>query len=121
MSAGLVVAVLAAGAVGALVRYGATVAAGRSTSRIPWAVFAVNVLGSLVAGLAAASPLGADVRLVVITGFAGGLTTFSTLSVETIQLVLDRRMRLAIGSIAANLAIGIAAAALGWWIGTIIG
>lgn len=120
MSPQLVLAVLAAGAFGALLRYAATAAAGRSGSRIPWAVFAVNVVGSLVAGCAAALPLGAELRLVVVTGFAGGLTTFSTLSVETIQAVLDRRIRLAVASVAANLVVGIAAAALGWTLGGLI-
>jgi CrcB protein len=116
----LVAAVLAAGAVGALLRYGATRLARPRSAGIPLAVLVVNVVGSLVAGVAAASPIGEDLRLVVITGFAGGLTTFSTLSVETVQLVLDRRTGVAVASIVANLLMGAGAAALGWWLGGLL-
>jgi CrcB protein len=41
----------------------------------------------------------------------GGLTTFSTLSVETVQFVTAKRVRVAVLSIAANLVFGIGAAA----------
>lgn len=120
MSAGLAAAVLAAGAIGALLRFGVTLLAGRRPARVPWAVLVVNAIGSLVAGFAAASPIGEALRLVVVTGFAGGLTTFSTLSVETVQLVLDRRTGAAVASIAANLVLGTGAAAAGWWLGTLL-
>ena len=106
-----VVAVLLAGAAGAVLRYLASlVLAGR---RFPWAVLVVNVAGSLLAGAAAAA-LEGDARLILLTGFCGGLTTFSALSVETVQLVLDGRTRVAALSVAANLVAGIAAAALGY-------
>lgn len=118
MSAGLVVAVLVAGAIGALARWGTVHAFARMPSRLPWAVLVVNVLGSLVGGvvigLAHEGMLGAEWRLILLTGFAGGLTTFSTFSVETIQLVHERRTRAAIVSVAANLVLGVGAAALGW-------
>lgn len=111
--------VLAAGALGALVRYGTTLLARRRPARLPWAVLAVNVAGSLVAGMAAAAPVGSEVRAILVLGFAGALTTFSTLSVETIELVLERRAKLAIASVALNLVLGIGAAALGWWLGAL--
>jgi len=104
---------LAAGAVGALLRYGATLLAGRSRSRLPWAVFAVNAvgcaIGGVVLGLVDAGAVGADVRLVVLGGLAGGLTTFSTWSTETIQLAMSRRWPLAALNVIANLVVGIAA------------
>lgn len=112
--------VVAAGAVGALLRYGTTLLAARRPTRVPWAVLLVNVAGSLIAGVAAAAPVGADVRAIVVVGFAGGLTTFSTLSVETIQLVLERRTGIAAASVSANVVVGIAAAGLGWCLGTLL-
>lgn len=114
MSALDVALVLAAGAVGAVLRY----AAGRLGARaaFPWPVLVVNVVASLVAGLAMHTPA----SLVVVTGFAGGLSTFSTFSVETVQLVADRRPRAALASIALNLALGLAAAALGWALGLLL-
>jgi len=108
------VAVIVAGAVGAVVRYLVTLAlAGRPG--FPWAVLAVNVAGSLVGGavlaLAQRAAIGTDVRLVLLTGLCGGLTTFSTFGVETVQLMLDGRARTAVASVAANLLLGVGAAA----------
>jgi CrcB protein len=115
----LVIAVaLLAGALGAVLRFAASTVAGRTRANLPWAVLVVNVVGSLVGGivigLAQSGAIGADARLVVLGGFAGGLTTFSTFSVETVQLALAGRWRTALGSVVANLLLGLAAAVLGF-------
>ncbi|MCU1441292.1 MAG: CrcB family protein [Rhodoglobus sp.] len=110
----IALAVIAAGAVGALVRY--LVSRAFAGSQFPWAVLVVNVAGSAIGGavlgLATRAELSADLRLVLLTGLCGGLTTFSTLSVETVQLVLEGRTRAAVSSITTNLVLGIGAAAL---------
>lgn len=109
MSPGLVLLVLAAGAAGAVLRWLASLAFARST--FPWAVLLVNVAGSALAGVViAVAP--AEVQLIVVTGFCGGLTTFSTFSVETVQLVEQRRLGHAVVSVAANLVFGLGACAL---------
>lgn len=107
----LVVTVLLAGAVGAVLRYLVGLLGARAAW--PWPVLLVNVVGSLVAGAAFHS----DAALVVVTGFAGGLTTFSTFSVETMQLAAEGRWRAATASVALNLALGLAAATAGWFLG----
>ncbi len=119
MSALVVVVALLAGAVGAALRYAAsTLLIGRTRSRLPWAVLLVNVVGSLIGGvvlgLVQSGSIGADARLVVLSGLAGGLTTFSTFSTETVQLALAGRWRTAGLSVGANLVLGIAAAVLGF-------
>ena len=118
MTALVVIAALLAGAVGAMLRYAASTVIGRTRSRLPWAVLLVNVVGSLIGGvvlgLAQAGTIGTDARLVVLSGLAGGLTTFSTFSTETVQLALAGRWRTASLSVAANLAFGIAAAVVGF-------
>jgi CrcB protein len=112
MSAGIVVAVLVAGAIGALVRFGVATIAGRRLG-FPWGVLVVNVVGSAIAGaITAGAPH--DVQLVVVTGFCGGLTTFSTFATETVQLVLAGRWRPAAASVALNLVLGVGAAALAY-------
>jgi CrcB protein len=107
---------LAAGAAGALLRYAATHLAGRRPSRLPWAVFSVNVvgcaIGGVVLGLVDAGVIDADARLVVLSGLCGGLTTFSTWSTETVQLAMSGRWRTATLNVAANLVIGVAAVAV---------
>ena len=103
--------VIAAGAAGSLVRYLVGRAGARATW--PWPVLLVNVIGSLIAGVA----IHTDLALIAVTGFAGGLTTFSALSVETVQLFTEGRWRAATASIALNLVLGIAAATAGWFVG----
>jgi CrcB protein len=120
MTPALAAAVIGAGGIGAVLRYLTTLLFPHdaATSRLPLGVLLVNVVGSFVAGvivgLAAHSDLSADWKLVLVTGFCGGLTTFSTLSVETMQLVERGRWRTATMSIGANLVFGIGAAALGF-------
>jgi fluoride exporter len=111
MTPDVVLLVVVAGAVGSVLRYLVGLAGTRASW--PWPVLLVNVVGSLVAGVGIHS----DLSLIVVTGFAGGLTTFSTLSVETVQLAMTGRWRAAIASVTANLVLGIAAATAGWFVG----
>ena len=110
-----IVVTLAAGAVGAVLRFLVT-RAFASRPGVPWAVLVVNVVGSAIGGavlaLAQLGSVSGDVRLILLTGFCGGLTTFSTFGVETIQLVMGGRARVAALSVLANLVLGIGAAAL---------
>jgi CrcB protein len=116
---GLVVGVaLLAGALGALLRYATTQLVARRGGTVPWAVLVVNTVGSLIGGvvlgLVTTDAVGSDVQLIVMGGLAGGLTTFSTFSVETVQLVLAGRWRIAAATVGANLVFGIAAAIVGF-------
>ena len=114
----VVVVALLAGALGALLRYGTTRLFARLNDELPWAVLTVNTVGSfvggLVLGLVTNDAAGADIQLIAVGGFAGGLTTFSTFSVETVQLALARRWGIVAATVGANLALGIAAAVLGF-------
>lgn len=103
--------VLLAGATGALLRF--------LTARLvraPWAVLVVNVAGSFLGGVLVGATTG-ELQLILLTGLCGGLTTFSTLSVETVQLAMERKLRTAVLSIGANLVLGVAAAAIGYLLG----
>jgi CrcB protein len=83
----------------------------------PWATFAVNVAGSFIIGAAMGLTgqlgLGPEWQSGLATGLAGGLTTFSSWTTATVRLVSETRYRAAAVNIAANLAAGLAAAALG--------
>jgi fluoride exporter len=113
-----VVAALLLGAVGALARWGVTAAFAGRPARIPLAVLVVNVVGSAIGGallaLVDAGAVPDAARYVIVSGFCAGLTTFSTFTVETVQLVLEGRMRNAVASVAANLALGIGACLAAW-------
>jgi CrcB protein len=108
----LVAAVLVAGALGSVLRYGVS---RWIPGRFPWAVLVVNVVGSAIAGAVVAGTSG-GIRLILVTGFCGGLTTFSTFSVESVQLVLAGRARAALLSVGANLVLGGGAAAAGYYL-----
>ena len=66
--------------------------------------------GALI-GLAERAALDGDLRLILVTGFCGGLTTFSTWTVETVELMDGGRWRAAILNVVVTVALGLAAAA----------
>jgi fluoride exporter len=88
---GVLVAVAVGGALGTVARYELALADPLGPSRFPWATFLVNVVGSFVLGatltaLVANGPVAAWIRPFVGVGFCGGLTTFSTWTVESVLL-----------------------------------
>lgn len=103
-------AVAAGGAAGAGVRWAVVSAVGGSGS-FPWWTLAVNLAGCLVLGSLWRAPR--QLALLAGTGFCGGLTTFSTFSVE-LAAMLDRGDgALAAAYLAASMIGGIAAVAAG--------
>lgn len=119
MTVWLAAAVASAGALGAVVRYLVTLALPHDARRgLPVGVLVVNVVGSAIAGvllgLGERTALPGEWMLILSTGFCGGLTTFSTFSVETVQLVQRRRYAAAATSVGLNLVLGIGAAAAGY-------
>jgi len=72
----------------------------RHADVIPWGTFAANMLGGyligLVVGVVAAHPEWPPFwRLLIVTGFLGGLTTFSTFSAETVAFLEEGRLAMA--------------------------
>jgi len=110
-----VLVALVAGALGALARYAVTLLVARRArpQQLPQAVFIVNVTGCFIAGAVLPLAGGSDLRFVLLSGLAAGLTTFSTWTVETVQLALGGRGRAALASVLLNLVVGAAAAVLG--------
>lgn len=82
----------------------------------PWATLLVNVAGSLVIGMALAGTAklpATEWQTGLAAGLAGGLTTFSSWTTATIRLLTEARYRAAAVNVAANLLLGLGAAALG--------
>ena len=83
----------------------------------PWGTFAVNVAGCLLigflSGMAATDYLPPRWKMVLITGFCGGFTTFSTFMNENYLLAKDHLLMLAIYTLA-SLALGMAALVVGY-------
>lgn len=83
----------------------------------PYGTFVVNSLGCFLLGLLAGSStswnISPGVKLMLGTGFLGALTTFSTFSVETVELFQKGGHWNAVLNVGLNLGIGFAAAAFG--------
>jgi len=85
---------------------------------IPPGTVVANMVGGYIIGLAiaflAASPsLSPEWRLLIITGFCGGLTTFSTFSAETVVLIQEGRLLWALGSVSLHVVGSLAMTAAG--------
>lgn len=133
--------VAAGGAVGAVSRHLLDVALGRRLGPGPsLGVLVANLLGSFllgtVVGYATANTLDREFRLLVVVGFCGAFTTFSTLMAELVGLLeapaersdrpdgrggfLDRHGAApAIGWALVSVLGGVGAAAIGWTLGTV--
>jgi fluoride exporter len=75
---------------------------------VPPGTLAANLIGGYVVGVAVAAfatypVLAPEWRLFVITGFCGGLTTFSTFSAEVVALMQQGRAAWALGAAAVHL------------------
>ena len=82
----------------------------------PYPTLAINVLGSVLIGFLMAmwsADEAAPWRWLAVVGFCGGFTTFSTFSLENVQLLADRRYETAAGYMVLSLALSI----FGTWLG----
>jgi len=90
----------------------------RHADMLPWGTFAANMLGGylvgLVLGVIASHPEWPQFwRLLLVTGFLGGLTTFSTFSAEVIGFVEEERLGMALTYAGTSLAGSLALTFLG--------
>ena len=95
MSWAAVIAVGGGAAVGAWLRWGLSIALNPVFPTLPLGTLAANLFGGLLMGFAMElitrhTLLSPEVRLLLTTGFLGGLTTFSTFSAEISTLILRK-------------------------------
>lgn len=104
-----VAAIAVGAALGAVLRWLLGLWLNALLPEVPPGTLAANVIGGYLIGLAMAYfaqhvHVPAELRLFVITGFLGGLTTFSTFSAEVMRLIQDGRLAWAVGAMAVHLA-----------------
>ena len=99
-----VLAISIGAALGALLRWALGLKLNAVLEVIPFGTVAANLLAAYVIGLATASfattsNLSPEWKLLIITGFCGGLSTFSTFSMEIVTLLQRQQFAWAAGSI----------------------
>lgn len=104
-------AVFAGGALGTVARTGLSLLVAADPGRWPWPTFTVNIVGAFLVGyfttrLLERLPLSSYRRPLLGTGLCGGLTTFSTMQVETLRMIEHRHYGLAAGYTCASLVFG---------------
>lgn len=105
------------GAIGAVLRHG--VYQRLSSDRYPWPTLVVNVVGSFVFGAAIFAGASESTIQLLGVGICGAFTTFSSFSVETVQLYERGDRGLAVANAFGNLALSLAAIGLAWGIATV--
>ena len=99
---GSVIAIFCGAGLGALLRAWFNVLAASVSSTIPIGTLIANLLGSYLIGIALAffldhPAISPQWRLFIITGFLGGLTTFSSFSADVVMLMQRDQLILALG------------------------
>ncbi|GAA1613592.1 hypothetical protein GCM10009693_26850 [Leucobacter chromiireducens subsp. chromiireducens] len=85
----------------------------RLRERFPWGILVVNLSGSFVLGILAGVVLAEPLWSVLASGFLGGYTTFSTASLDTARMILERRPAAALLNAVGVLLVAVALALLG--------
>jgi fluoride exporter len=113
-----VLAVFVGAGLGALLRWGLGARLNPVFPTLPLGTLAANLLGGLLVGVAVAwfgrhAGVPPELRLFLITGFLGGLTTFSTFSAEVVTLLARGEYGWGLAAAGAHLAGSLALTALG--------
>ena len=102
-----VIVICVSACIGALMRWGFQMWLNPG-GLLPWGTLAVNLIGGYIVGVAIAGfsalpDIDPAWRLIVVTGFLGSLTTFSSFSAEVVGMLVGGRPGLALGTVALHL------------------
>ena len=126
MNATTYLLVAAGGAIGSVARAWVGLTVGRLLGMsFPWGTMLINVVGSAVIGIVAATALAStrsvmtsEIRVFLMVGFCGGFTTFSSFSLQSFELLRDGRMGAAFANIVLSVGLCLIATAAGY-LGTV--
>jgi CrcB protein len=118
------VIVMLGGALGTLARYVLSVLASPISRELPWGTIIINISGSFLIGLFGSLtlavgrfPVSENVRLFVMVGLCGGFTTFSSFSLQTLDLMRTGAFGKAATNVVMSVVICVLAVAAGYLIG----
>ncbi len=108
--------ILIAGAgsfVGGALRYATSIFICKPSSGFPLSTFLINIIGCLLIGVlyayATLQPMSTESKVLLTAGFCGGLTTFSTFAVETLELLQNGNIAMFAAYLLLSVASGITA------------
>ena len=106
------VLVFLGGGLGSVLRFLIGRSMNASSPAFPWGTFTVNLVGSLIIGLAFGwilekSKLSDDTLLFMVAGFCGGFTTFSAFAHESMSLLKDGYVGIFISYVLASIILGL--------------
>lgn len=122
MSCALYAFIALGGALGALGRYFlSTWVYSKSDVIFPWGTFVVNILGCFILGMVYVwgtekLVMSSNMRAFLAIGLLGAFTTFSTFSLETINIIKDGEIKIALLNTVGSVIVGLLAV----WLGTVI-
>ena len=108
------------GFLGSIARYGLhLLISSRSAMVFPWGTFTVNISGCLLIGILVGLEtrhelINDPLKWLLITGFCGGFTTFSTFSVEGLALLHDQQFGIFFGYTFGSVIIGLLSTLMGY-------
>jgi len=120
MNFSLYALVAVGGAIGTMARYGVSSLMLPFSKNLPWGTIIINIIGSCIIGFFGTLtlshgryPLPEPARLFVILGFCGGFTTFSSFSLQTLDLLRSGALGRALANILLSVALCLCAVAAG--------
>lgn len=113
--------VLIGGGLGSLIRYMVQLAVGKGDGHsFPWSTFLVNITGCCLIGVFSAFALkykwGEGAGLFVMTGVLGGFTTFSSFSVDFVELAKNNHFGMALLYVGLTNFVGLSLTATGYYL-----
>ncbi len=110
------------GAVGSLLRFCISELFARYGGSVPWAIFLINGLGCFIIGFVAAfaffhGGVSAETKILLMSGFCGGFSTLSAVSLDALRFVQTGRWGAAILDLLGTAVMGLVAAWIGYRLG----
>jgi len=111
------------GGLGAIARYSISKIIPTGTNGFPFGTWVANIISCIILGFLLSKLLEKELsttyQLLLITGFCGGFSTFSTFSAETLQLLQNGQSHIAISYVAASILVCLLAVWIGLKLGNI--